>query len=380
MCTEKGWDWKELRAAKARVVDQLRADFVQKLHGKNRKDSLRIAKHAVLFTQTWRPRLRKSLQCTWQTLRAWEEQQPSSFRAPVPLPILAALVCAARRRAYFDCEGDQRELWLSFAALLLVGFFGLLRPGELLALLVSDVSLPNSLSLGAPFAVLRIQKAKNARQMGLQQFAEVRHPDAINWLSWLVEKRHAPRDRLWKGNPTKFRVMFRRLTKQLQIESLQLSPASLRAGGATWMLDERVEVSRIRFSGRWANLRSLEHYLQVARAQQIAITLPQNVAEHVKQVLVHYGFMLCLPHFLMAQVSAEHLVPTRNVEFSYTFGIAEGVRAWGRASETIQEGNNSWGPTPRSKIPGRGLGRFAESSTAVQDGPKVQPVRKKMLI
>lgn len=357
-----GWDWRELRTAKAHLVDQLLVDFVRQQHTRNKKHSLRVSKHAVLFMQAWRPRLRKTLHCTWQTLRAWEEQVPSKFRAPVPLPILAALVCSARERAFLECEGAHREVWLDFATLLMIGFFALLRPCELLSLAVRDVSLPNTFSLGAPFAVLRIQRAKNARQMGPQQFAEVRHPDAINWLVWLVEKRENPSALLWKGNPTKFRLMFRHLTQKLRIESLGLSPASLRAGGATWMLDEKVEVSRIRFSGRWANLGSLEHYLQVARAQQISVTLSSDVTELLKLTLKKHGFMLGLPRFLAAQVPPERLVASVILDFRNASSLSERVRCWGRIAETVQASHHHRWAITWSQVLGHRMGRLEEVS------------------
>ena len=51
----------------------------------------------------------------------------------------------------------------------MVGFFGMLRPGEIFNLRPGDINLANSLSLGSGFAVLRIARPKNDRQMGVQQ-------------------------------------------------------------------------------------------------------------------------------------------------------------------------------------------------------------------
>ena len=66
-------------------------------------------------------------------------------------------------------QGPERVLWHVFATLLMVGFFGMLRPGEIFNLRPGDINLANSLSLGSGFAVLRIARPKNARQMGVQQ-------------------------------------------------------------------------------------------------------------------------------------------------------------------------------------------------------------------
>lgn len=360
---ESGWDWKEVRSVRARAIDQMLVDFVKKLHRNENKSSLRVAKHAVLFVQAWRPRLRKSLQATWQALRAWEELKPTSYRAPLPLPLLVVMTCAARHRAYFECKGGQQELWLVFSTLMLVGFFALLRP--ILNLTVSDITLPNSFSIGGPYAVIRIRSPKNSRQMGAQQFAELRHPDAVSWLSWLVIKRKEPAEPLWRGTHTKFRMLFRHLTQRLRIEGLKLSPASLRAGGATWMLDQKTEVSKIRFNGRWANLRSLEHYLQVARAQQIAISVPLHTAETLKRFLIQFGYMLVLPQFLAAQIPQQLIVSSRVIDFSNDSNIIEGVRAWAGIAEAVQTGCGFWWPFERGEVLGHRMGGPEKGSKAV---------------
>ena len=75
------------------------------------------------------------------------------------------------------------------------------------------------------------------------------------------------------------------------------------------MLDGKEEVSRIRFLGRWSNLRSREHYLQVARALQIAISLPHSATAQLKTKLCKNFFMLSLPCFLAAEVAPEKLSP-----------------------------------------------------------------------
>lgn len=185
--------------------------------------------------------------------------------------------------------------------------------------------------------MIRLRKPKNARQMGQQQFCEVHHPDAINWLAWIVHRRAKKDSALWPSTPSRFRVMFKTVCQKMMIQNMRLSPASLRAGGATWMLDEGFEVSRIRFQGRWTNLRSLEHYLQVARAQQLSLTIPGYVATQLKRLLLKHSYMLSLPEFFSAQVPAEHLVHCEPCELSCIEHVVVGVRRWGRLAEAVSE-------------------------------------------
>ena len=171
--------WGLVERAKAKVVDDLLVQFTHELHAMQSKSGLRIAKHAVLLVQVLRPRLRKGLQGAWEAIKSWEEQTPSHFRPPLPLPLLTAIICKARVIAERATEERDRSLWKTFSVLVMTGFFGLLRPGEIFNLRAQDVVLPNSLSLAGEFAVLRIVRPKNSRQMGSQQYVEIRHPDVI---------------------------------------------------------------------------------------------------------------------------------------------------------------------------------------------------------
>lgn len=141
-----GLDWSFVKVEKAKIIDGVLEEYVKRMHSERKRSSLRVAKHAILIVQILRPRLRKKLQAASNSVRSWEEMQPSSFRPPLPIPILAAMICKARLTAE-ENQGSLRVLWHSFATLLMVGFFGLLRPGELFNLRASDVNLANSLSL-----------------------------------------------------------------------------------------------------------------------------------------------------------------------------------------------------------------------------------------
>lgn len=331
-----GLSWNVILKHKASVVDGIVEQYIRAMHEHSDKSSLRVAKHGLLAVQIMRPRLHRKLQASWNAIKAWEELQPSSFRPPLPLTLLMAMVCRAMLNSE-NCESRKEgELWKAFGAMLLTGFFGLLRPGELFGLRSADAVMPNSWSLGGDFAVVRVARPKNSRQMGSQQYVEIRHPDAVNWLSWLKNVRNNDAA-LWNSTPNKFRVMFRRVCKDLKLHSLHLSPASLRAGGATWLVDEGVEISRVRFLGRWSHLRSLEHYIQVARAQQITLSLSSVIALQLKEFLARFHFLVHLPAFLAERVPAESLliVPPLD-DFPASHAIIR-ARAWGRLSQAVPQ-------------------------------------------
>lgn len=362
---DHGESWSLVLSGNSASVDEILDAFVRHMHGSKLSSALRLAKHAVLFVQIARPRLKRSLKASWNSLKCWEEDKPSQFRPPLPLALLAAMLCQARLRAEQAESNQMKLLWLRFSTLLGAGFYGLLRPGELLSLCPEDVVLPNSMSLGAPFCVVRISRTKNARQMGIQQFAEIHHPDTVNWLSWLVQVSKVGKP-LWPSNPARFRAMFHSVCVDLRIAELKLTPASLRAGGATWMLDERNEVSRIRFQGRWTNLRSLEHYLQVARAQQITLSLHMTVIEKIKRLLMTASFMLSLPAFLSARVPHEHLLQSAPLVIADSRRVVTDVRRWGQPRQTIPEDCDHWGCAQGSAIHRCQCRGHQKSSTIIQ--------------
>ena len=171
------------------------------------------------------------------------------------------------------------------SVLLEVGFFSLMRPGEMLALTRQLVSLPGQL-LGnaAEFAVVGILSPENRKQLGKFQFAVCRSGNASSWLAWLCEGLH-PAERLWPTTGKDFRKMFRILIDYLGLTELGFSPASLRAGGATYLFMHGVDPPRLKFYGRWSSERTLAHYLQESVTYQLAHNAPARAQQLVALAL-----------------------------------------------------------------------------------------------
>ena len=289
------------------------------------------------------------------------------------MTLLMAITCQAVLNSEKSDSRSEARRWLTLAVMVLTGFYGLLRPGELLNLRASDVVPPNSMSLGSAFSVVRIARPKNARQMGIQQYVEIRHPDAANWLAWLKSERQ-PEAALWNSTPHRFRSMFKSVCRSLNIESLRLSPASLRAGGATWLVDQGIEVSRVRFLGRWAHMRSLEHYLQIARAQQITLSIAPTIALQLKKFLMRFHFLVHLPAFLADQVPEENLLRT---EFSAIPSPSHAIaraRTWGRLAEAASQGGSQCGTLERCPVSRSQLGGPTKGSQVLQTRSQVLPI------
>ena len=260
--------------------------------------SLRLAKHALLFCQAVWPRLRHHLPESWAAIRTLQDLRPRGVRTPVPLPLVLSMIIAARARA-LPVVGVSRETWLLFAYLLEVGFFALLRPGELLNLKACDVGTLNSLSLGLPHCTLRISCPKNRRSMGPEQFVVLTHPCACMWLTYFAGLRR-PHECLWLASAQEVRSRFHSVCRCLGLLHCRLTPASLRAGGASYFYLSGMPISSLKFMGRWTSEATLAHYIQFATAQQVLLRLSDRTSRNLRLLLLQ-GFFLLEPSAVVKQ-------------------------------------------------------------------------------
>ena len=288
-------------------IDLVLTEFIAVLFDKKQKPSLSVAKHAVLFLQILRPALKGKMAESWQSLRSWEELQPGNLRSPLPFPILVLMVIVCRAKA-MQLAGQSQRIWLAFSVLLEVGFHCLLRPGELLNIRKQDITLPHSCNFGGACVAIRLNFPKNRRYLGRQQFVSLHHPHVINWLSWLYFSTRRPDDKLWGLSAATFRWYFRAIVETLGLSRFKFSPASLRAGGATFRFQTGTQVSTLRFLGRWASDKSLEHYIQLATSHQIVLQLTNSEARKYRRWLTKGFYMLQISQQLISSVPVSHRV------------------------------------------------------------------------
>ena len=100
-----------LMSQSAETVDEILETFIGRLNADDCSKNLRIAKHALLFVQLCRPRLKKQLQNSWSLIRAWEEQRPGKYRTPLPIPLLVCMICKARALGLRCSSESERWLW-----------------------------------------------------------------------------------------------------------------------------------------------------------------------------------------------------------------------------------------------------------------------------
>jgi len=192
------------------------------------------------------------------------------------------MIGLARAHATVVSLAEEKLQWRIFATLLQVGLLCMFRPGELLKLHHSDISLPGDFTFSQPFAAVRVASPKNRRQFGVEQFVLLCNPCTILWLREILKDRlDLP---IWKYKPVVFSRLFKSLCYELKIASCRFTPASLRPGGATMYYSRGIPISTLRFMGRWTVEKSLEHYIQLAMSAQIMNKLTPSVISRLKRL------------------------------------------------------------------------------------------------
>lgn len=236
---------------------------------------------------------------------------------PAPLAIAIVLKCTA---AGIDDLHRAAPYWLC-SVLVEAGYFGLLRPCEVLELRRDIVAFPSVVALlHSAFAVCAGNAPKNKHFMGRKKFGIVRSSNASLWLKWISEGLLGSM-KFWPCIATLFRSIFQEAVLKLGLQAWNLQFSSLRTGGATHFYVEGVEVSRLKFWGRWASEKSLAYYLQEAISALLVLNCHYEVNCNISAAL-RYGSKLMVvpdvpwwkhfswPHMRFIQVSRASTKPS----------------------------------------------------------------------
>eukprot|EP00971_Amphidinium_carterae_P153769 3048949-Amphidinium_carterae.1 len=185
--------------------------------------------------------LRHQLPRGWGVAKTWRLLTPIQNHKPLPLTVLQAMITVALSWGWFE-----------FGLALGLGFFGLLRPSELLHLRAHQILLP-SVTLDLKSACFWYWVARRLHQWGPNINTGVRHG---------------------------------------------VTPASLRPCGATYFFQETQSFELVRWRGRWLASRTLEIYLQetgvVTLMSDLAPTTRQRI--HALAMVASLSIVLACQH------------------------------------------------------------------------------------
>ena len=156
---------------------------------------------------------------------------------------------------------------LSSAVLLMVGFHGYLRTGELLAITVSACSFDwHSMCL-----VIALPITKSGLRSGAQEMIVIQDRQTLLLCNYLCN-RLQPSDFLLRAPAANFRKVFDTIVQWLGLKSHGYRPYSLRRGGATAALQLLQNVDLVCFRGRWGNHKTAKIYLTEGMASLLSLS------------------------------------------------------------------------------------------------------------
>ena len=243
------------------------------------------AKHAILACQTrWR-HLRGRIFRPWDAIKTWELERGKTSRRPFPVDVIVGLFVHALATAME--QPSQADVLVPLAVLSLVAFYGLLRPGEVVALTAGDVRFQDTAE--GLVAILALRDPKNRRAMGAAQFSIVRIDGVARWLRWLVDglPLHV---RIWPRSYAAFGTAIKSVLAEMGLASCGLTAGSLRPGGTTYYHIMGKHISDLKYLGRWRSETSLAIYIQEAMAYLVWIDIShagQLLLKRLSEASVH---------------------------------------------------------------------------------------------
>jgi hypothetical protein len=278
--------------AEAREVDPLLCKFVKWCFSTSKP--FHRVRGAILGIQTKFGHLRHHIPQVWRLLLRWHFHRPWKPRTPFPEELVhyAFLICVNQA----NCGPPAySRTWTSLGVITLLGFYGLLRPGESVRLRKMDISIIKR-PAQPEVLVMSIVNPKTAHVPGAgrSQVSTLKDPGTIRWAECLLAKLQ-PKDLLWTGCRRSHTVYFRKMVELAGLTRLELTPASLRSGGATMEFLSGTSMDILAFKGRWTALPSLRAYLQEGASHLNWAKLPPFQAQAVEDTLERYRTILLAP-------------------------------------------------------------------------------------
>lgn len=233
-----------------------------------------------------RPRLRKNLQQAWNLAMTWLREEPGSHHVALPWQGIVAVISTA------FCWG-----WIQVAGILALSWGGVTRIGEAVSASRADLLLPSDFGWTINYVLLQISEPKTRFRAARHQVAKLDQPQLVKVVE-LAFRNFCKADFLWPHSGQTLRLRFNKILAALGLAGglpgapRGLDLGSLRAGGATWMLQTTEDSELVRRRGRWLNARTMEIYIQERSALQFLPSLPDSTRKLLLQAITIFPQVL----------------------------------------------------------------------------------------
>ena len=186
----------------------------------------------------------------------WCSFEPTEHHTAMPFQVLLAVLSTCL------LWGWRRE-----AGIFAMSWGALLRIGEIFHAVRGDLVFPADVQHSIDHVLIKIKDPKTRYRAARHQSSKLEQPDLIK-VAEIGLQGLGKSDRLWHLSGSTLRS---RLSKVLQRLDLPHEPgaiprpltlASLRGGGATWLIAQTENAEMTRRRGRWVSMKVMEVYLQ----------------------------------------------------------------------------------------------------------------------
>lgn len=226
-------------------LDEQTCEWIQSSWEKG--EALHIISDGLCGLHHFEPWTRRLVPMAWKMFATWKKLE-SPDRAP-PLTITINFAWTNYALAHNQ---------IIFAALLCLGFFGLLRTGEILQVTAADILT------GKEQAIISLPHTKTGQREKVQEMVVVEDFITIQILATVKElqqRASLEKTPLWPHSAEAFRNQFKRYCKRFGLLPHKFRPYSLRRGGATWVFQCSGSMETALVKGRWGSSRVARIYI-----------------------------------------------------------------------------------------------------------------------
>ena len=221
------------------------------------------------------PIVRRLLQQAWDLAFAWQREEPPTHHSAMPWQILAAALSIALMWGWTRVAGVCALCW-----------GGLARVGEVLSARRAHLVLPEDVLEQNSAVHLSGMEPKTRFRAARHQCLKVDQPQLVNVIQ-LAFRGLGPNEKLWDMSASTMRARFDKLIHALGLQKnlvegvKDFDLGSLRAGGATWLMQVTESPDLVRRRGRWITNRVMEIYAQEVGALLYLPRLPPRLKDNV---------------------------------------------------------------------------------------------------
>ena len=240
------------------AMDQVVSDYLEYLWAQG--EGRATASTFMAALQDHQPKLKHNLPGSWRLMKTWSTHEIPARAPPMTESVLRAMV------GWSVTQGHE-----TFGLSLLVGFYGLLRTGELLSLQSWQIHM----STPSQPAVINLGLTKSGMRQGAAESITLTEKHVLKHLwAW---KRRVPEHTFLTLKPHAWRNLFSECLSKLKLDPWEFRPYSLRRGGATHLFVRGGSLDKVLLLGRWTALKTAKIYINSGLAMLTDIQVPRTL-------------------------------------------------------------------------------------------------------